>query len=98
MDIYIKTEDYEIAIEQEGDVFFLHCDVWNFSPSVMKEIKYNFYNIVEAFLEAGVDSLYAYTTNAKFCENLLPCEIIGEIELADEAHSIVEWNIVGGLS
>lgn len=98
MDIYIKTDDYEIAIEQEEDVFFLHCSVENFSPAVMKAIKYDFYNLVETFIEAGIVSLYAYTTNVKFCKSLLPCEVIGHIELADESHAIVEWDIVGGLT
>ena len=97
MDTYIKTDDYEIAIEQEEDVFFLHCDVHNFSPSVMKNIQFDFYNIVETFLEAGVDSLYAYTQNVKFCRSLLPCKVIGEIELSDERHAIVEWDIMEGL-
>lgn len=97
MDTYIKTEDFEIAIEQEGDVFFLHCEVENFKPSVMKEIRYNFYNIVETFIEAGIDSLYAYTPDVKFCRSLLPCEVIGEIELKDEEYAIIEWDIIGGL-
>lgn len=97
MDTYIKTEDYEIAIEQEEDTFFLHCEVENFSPSIMKEIKVHFYNIVEVFLKLGVDTLYAYTPDVKFCRSLLPCEVIGEIELADEEYAIVEWDIIGGL-
>lgn len=98
MDTYRETEDYKIEIEQEQDVFFLHCDVSNFSPGVMKEIKIDFLNILEVFLTLGVDSIYAYTTNVKFCKSLLPCKVIGEIELSDEAHSIVEWDIMEGLS
>ena len=97
MDTYIKTEDYKIAIEQKEDIFFLHCEVSNFSPSTMKQIQFDFYNILEVFLEAGVDTLYAYTPDVKFCQSLLPCEVIGEIELSDEEYAIVEWDIIGGL-
>ena len=99
---YIKTEDYEMTLEKQGGEFFVHCDVWSFSPSVMKNLKYNFYGLLETFLDSEIDFLYAYLPstrkNVKFCKSLFPCDVVSEVDVEGETYAIVEWDIMKGLS
>ena len=91
---YIKQPDYHIAYELEGGEMMLHCEVENFSLSVFKEIRENFHDIRKTAFDAGLDSVYAYTQNVRFCKALMDCAVIGEVKHVGKDYSIVEWKLL----
>ena len=90
---YVTTDKYNINLELEQDVIFLHSDVKDFSPSVLKEIQVHFDKICEVALTNNMSSVYSYTKNVKFCNSVSPCEVIGEIVVKGEKYDIIEWVI-----
>lgn len=58
-------DDFEILVEEDNGVHTLHCYVFRFSPSVMREIIKVFGQVLNDY---SGHKLYAVTKNAKFAE------------------------------
>ena len=88
---YSDNENYKLMIEMEEDHLFLHIDVFNWSKSVLKSIRFDMANILYNSWQQGWKEIYAYTPNIKFANLIEPCEIVGVMEGRDDL-TIVKWN------
>lgn len=59
--VYDKTEDYTATLQEAGDHIFLHLDVENWSPSVLREIKSKWPVLLEHIVDKGYSILFTYS-------------------------------------
>ncbi|NOQ73242.1 MAG: hypothetical protein GQ574_14640 [Crocinitomix sp.] len=87
---FSNSDDYNIIIQMESDLLFLHIDVVNWGKSVLKSIRQDMEKILDRTKAQGWGEVYAYTSNVKFANLVEPCEVVGP--MAGHEHlTIVKW-------
>lgn len=60
---YYKDEDVRIQFQNLGGYIFMHLDVYNWSPSVLKKLRKGFSELRVKFQEEKVDLVFATGDN-----------------------------------
>lgn len=85
--VLAETDDFCIEGEEAEGLLFLHCEVDNFSKSVLKEIREAFYEILDAASDIG-KYVYSVTKNERFVKALgIPYEVV----TSDGDERLVTW-------
>lgn len=58
---YVETNDFKVYLEEIQGQVFIHVHIYNFSKSILKEIKKYWAEIVYRMYLLGYENLYAYT-------------------------------------
>lgn len=62
-----KDEAFEFYIQEVDDKVFIHLDVWDYNKSVLLRMAEAFEDIKDACALDGVEEVYAFSPNHKFC-------------------------------
>jgi hypothetical protein len=91
--VYYKDDDVLFQIEPNSEGVFLHCEVYNWKPSVLKKS----YRVFGAFLneaqELGIKKVVTITPNPKFAK-LFGGEVVTKGYIDDVLHEVIQWVVV----
>ncbi len=91
--VWCDKEDYSAELEYfEGEVF-VHIDVYNFSPSVLKDIRKE-HNVLKGLAKSeGFEYIYSYNPNLKFSKLVEEYEDIGSIMWENKEVKVIRWAV-----
>lgn len=90
--IVIENEDFTIRVEEREGLYFLHCDCYSWSLSVLKRL-YREAATIEAEVRAlDIKVVYSISPNPKFCE-ILGAINIGQLEEHGITYEVMEWEL-----
>ena len=88
-----EDEDGRGVYEFYLGALYAHCYIYNEKLSTYKKLK----EVWGAFKQwaslEGIEDVYSYTQNLKFCQFLDPCEVIGVVTIEDKTYEVVEWEL-----
>lgn len=91
--VWLENDDFKAEVQQfEGQVY-LHCEVYNFSKSVLEKIREEFYKVAELTYQRGLTHMFSYTSNLKFTNLIAPCEVIGEVSERGTTLKVIAWEL-----
>lgn len=63
-----RRSNYSLSYQIiEGEEFHVHCEVYNWKLSVMKELYKEFAKMLEEASSLGFDTVWSVSPNPKFC-------------------------------
>lgn len=65
--IFKETANYCLSYTCNGGEFHVHCEVYNWKLSVMKELYVEFAHLLEVASDMGFSEVWSVTPNPKFC-------------------------------
>lgn len=87
-DIFYIGKSFTISTEhQDKDVLVVHCDVVEWSHTVMKKIYKEFAKLLKDSSEAGYKFIDTYSPNHKFCEMVCFTDMGIDFEYEGKMHS-----------
>lgn len=92
-DTIIDCDDYTVDLEWKGNLLFLHCDVHNFSKSVLKNMVNDWLTMEEALIEEGFDTVYAVPEDKKGFITYTGWEHIGNFEHYGREREVYKWEL-----
>lgn len=67
-EVYSGNDNYIMSIEDVDSYLFVHIDVHNWSPSILKLIRCDFEELKLDAYGNGYDNIFSYTSNPKFAK------------------------------
>lgn len=89
IEIY-SDENFDVKVEEQEGIMFLHCDVENFNKSVLKQMKAVMEEIKVAAFCHGWDEIFSYTPNPKFAK-MLGGESIDSFRTNNQDYEVMRW-------
>lgn len=90
---YYKDEDFVFDFELNDEGVFLHCNVSNWKPSVLKRM----YNVFASFTlemeKHNVKNFMTVSPNPKFAK-LFGGTVIHKGYIDDVLHEVIQWEVV----
>lgn len=91
----VDTDDYQITAQLQEGLIFLHCNVYNFSKSVLKDLRDVFEVLCEEARLQGHYTMFSITPNSRFVKALRkPFDVIEEFEKDGESYEVVAWDLI----
>ena len=89
-----SDDNFELYAEDlEGNVF-LHCNVYNYSPSVYKTILATLSELREQCLAKGITHLFTLTSNPKFVTTMIKtAKKIAEVDGLSGIKEVYVWEL-----
>lgn len=89
----LDNEDFKVTLELEGeDILFVHCDVFTWTPSVLRKLRLGFSELREMAHSQGYDALYTFTQNKRWCDLLdNSYELIDNINVLGQEFEVLKW-------
>jgi len=86
---YKETEDYKVYLEEIHGCVVVHVAIYKARPSVIREIKKQWFDVATKTYAAGYDKLYAYTKDRRIID------YIGNATLIDvsNGYEVWEWDL-----
>lgn len=75
---YKETEDYRIWLEDINDQLFVHVAIYNASPSVIKDIKEGWAELIIDCYFQGYEDIFTYTKDSRIIKMIGSAIKIGE--------------------
>ena len=93
--VYESTDKYEATFQEVGDHIFFHLEVYAWSPSLLKEFKEKWPDVVATVKDKGYDILFTYSKypqSVKFWNKIHPCNYVEKFG-PDNDHYIGAWDL-----
>ena len=84
--------DFNVKVEEQDGIMFLHCDVENFNKTVLKNMRTVFEEIKVAAAYFGWEEIFSYTPNPKFAK-ILGGESINSFEVCGKTYEVMKWEL-----
>ncbi len=88
--VYYKDEDVLFQVNTNSEGTFLHCEVYNWKPSVLKKA----YKVFAAFLneaeDLGITNIFTVTPNPKFAK-LFGGRVVLQGYIDGVPHEVISW-------
>jgi hypothetical protein len=91
--IYYKDDDVLFEIEPNSEGVFLHCEVTNWKPSVLKKSYRVFGEFLNFAQHHKIKKVVTTTPNPKFAL-LFGGKVINSGEIDGVYHEVIEWEVV----
>lgn len=85
-------ENFDVQVEEREGMLFLHCEVENFSKSVLKQMKAVMEEIKLACFYNGWNQIFSYTPNPKF-GRLMGGKKIDEFTVSGKHYEVMVWEL-----
>lgn len=90
-----SDESFNVYAEEHQGHIFLHMDVYKMSPSLMKKWREIFKVIKEEAYLNGINHLFAYTQNLKFCQKVdKSCKVLNQVFHRGKTYEVIVWDLI----
>jgi len=89
---YYEDEQLLVEIEILENCIYLHCQVFEWRPSVLRKSYMVFAKLQEEAKEAGYLKLQTITPNLKFAQ-LFGGAVVGIVNYENQKYEVVEWDL-----
>lgn len=86
-----QTDDYKVLVEDRDGYAYLHCYVYEFKKSVIKELKLLIGEILEWAYSEGYDGVHSLTKNKKMAEIIPGYMLLSDIEHEGDTYGVYKW-------
>lgn len=90
--IFYQDSDFNIGIEEYGNSLLLHCEVFNWKPSVLRRGYSQFARLEKYAKDKGYEKMFTVTPNPKFV-NLLCGQTVNRFEYEGIFYEVVIWDL-----
>lgn len=92
-ELVYQDKDFEFYLEAHDSGMFIHLDVWKYGKSVLVRLINAFEDIKDACAMEGVETLYAFSPNHKFC-TMGGGELLNIQEYRGEEYGVYKWEMM----
>lgn len=91
---YCENDDYKIYLEEIKDNIFIHVAIHKATPSIIKEIKEKWADIVVDMYFEGYEDLYAYTKDNRIIKMIGGAKRIAEnVKFQRDYYEVWKWDL-----
>lgn len=87
--VFNETDDYKLEIQMIEHQFHVHCLVYNWKPSVLKELYRQVVKVGQYAFSLGYTEVYSVSPNPKFCK-LLGAYSVGQYR---DDYEVMKWDL-----
>lgn len=85
-----SDDDFLFEVEANSEGLFLHCEVFNWKPSVLKKTYQVFGEFLNGAQQAGISKIYTVTPNPKFAK-LYGGQVVNRGYIDNVLHEVIVW-------
>lgn len=89
---YYKDSDFTLEYEVYEGTLLLHCEVNNWTPSVLRRGYSIFADLVENAIKKGYDKLMTVTPNPHFAK-MFNGETVRVVYYLGKEYEVIEWDL-----
>lgn len=90
--VYYSDADFKFEIQQIGNEIALHCEVYNWKPSILRRGYSVLNTLIKESTEKDISKLFTITPNPKFAK-LLGGKSIAELHHNGKEYKVVIWDL-----
>lgn len=92
--VFYRDDDFTLEYNVWNNIWFIHCDVWNWSVKSLKKGLRVFRSMHKEALEQHATGLMTITPNPKFCQ-LLAGEFVGKVyDQQQKEYEVYKWELI----
>jgi hypothetical protein len=85
---FSKTSAYLVEVQEIGEEFHLHCQVYNWSKTTLRELYKELASVKQLAKSVGYNKMYSISPNPKFCR------LFGGVSLGgDSEYEVMIWDL-----
>lgn len=91
---YFENDDYRIYLEEIQGNVFIHVVIFNATPSIVKQIKEKWAEIVVRMYFLGYEELFCYTADSRIVEIIGGATKIAEnVKFQNKNYEVWKWDL-----
>ena len=91
---FFRDEDFSLEYNEWNNIWFIHCEVSNWTKTSFKKGLSVFRAMHKEALEKGITGLMTITPNPKFCK-LLAGEYVGNVvDQQSNQYEVYKWELI----
>lgn len=91
--VFYEDDRFKITLEEVDGYLMVHLAVYEFSKSILKEIKVLWKDIRDRSYMSGYDKIYTYTREPRMFKFFPEAEKLGEFEKSGLTYEVWVWEL-----